>query len=250
MRSRFLFGVAAVAIVSACSGTQAQAPGGPGPLAETVDAGEPVVDASTEPATPEDAGAPLPTVWTADNCLAGQDMDAEDVDVSHCPPLPEYPEGVKVGSEMVSLGAWEIGTTASGETYKYGGLTASEGGPTILSFEGGTTEVNAGNVLCWSKAYYRLRKILQDPPREWLALRAAHFQYRFFQFQTDLRNGSTGFKKISSYQDHLVKWVAVITTTGVCQQPTLSKFRSYAAGELTRRGLPLPGSDGGSAGAR
>ena len=38
-----------------------------------------------------------------------------------------------------------------------------------------------------------------------------------------------------------MKWVTVISKTGTCQQPTLSKFREYAAGELKTRGLPAPG---------
>ena len=86
----------------------------------------------------------------------------------------------------------------------------------------------------------RLRRILQNPPAEYVALHKAGFQYRFFQFQSDLRNGPTGYKKISSFEDHLVKWVTVINAQGVCEQPTLSKFRDYARAELTRRKLPLP----------
>ena len=72
-------------------------------------------------------------------------------------------------------------------------------------------------------------------------LKDAGFQYRFFQFQTDLRNGPTGYKAISSFEDHLVKWVAVVDAQGVCtKQPTLAKFKAYAASELKRRNLPVP----------
>src|SRR5262245_44815101 len=71
---------------------------------------------------------------TADDCLAGQDMNADDVDIARCPALPEYPEDVLLGTEPVSLGAWEIGTTANGDTYKYGSLTSSDGGPMVLNF--------------------------------------------------------------------------------------------------------------------
>jgi hypothetical protein len=55
-----------------------------------------------------------------------------------------------------------------------------------------------------------------------------------------MRNGATGFKEISSFQDHLVKWVTVITAAGVCQQPTMKQFRTYAQDELKTRGLPVP----------
>lgn len=189
----------------------------------------------------EDASSPE---WTADNCLDGQDMDAPDVDITRCPSLPAIPQAVALGGENVSLGAWEIGTTASGETYKYGSLEAGDAGETLLDYEGGSVAVNDGNLTCWAKGYYRLRRILQDPPREWLALRAAHFQFRFFQFQTDLRNGRTGYRRISSFQNHLVKWVTVVTEDGTCLQPTLGQFQSYAQSELTRRGLSLD-VDGG-----
>jgi hypothetical protein len=170
-------------------------------------------------------------------------MDGADVNISKCPALPMAPESVPIGTDgkdEYELGAWEIGTTANGDTYKYGSLSAPGTNPRILKFDGGTVPVNQENVDCWAKGYYRLRKILQNPPAEYLALRKAGFQFRFFQFQTDLRNGPTGYKQISSFQDHLVKWVTVISKTGQCTQPTVSAFRDYAKGELTERGLPLP----------
>ena len=139
----------------------------------------------------------------------------------------------------MSLGAWEIGTTADGDTYKYGSLATIDAGSRVLQFDGGSAVVNEGNTTCWAKGYYRLRKILQNPPREYVALRAAGFQFRFLQFQTDLRNGPTGYLKISSYRDHLVKWVTVVGAMGECKQPTLSEFRAYASSELARRGLPV-----------
>lgn len=199
---------------------------------------------TTEPPPGEGGQAtPGPTGPTAspDRCLDGQDMNAADVDVKSCPPIPEIPENIKVGKTSVGLGAWELGTTSEGDTYVYGSLTAPASGPRVLEFDGGSVAVNAENVECWAKGYYRLRKILQDPPAEWLALKDAGFQYRFFQFQTDLRNGTTGYKQISSFQDHLVKWVTVVDAKGACQQPTLAKFKAYAKSELTRRGLPVPG---------
>jgi len=183
-------------------------------------------------------------VITADNCLGGQDMDAADVDVSACPALPELPDDAPLGSAMVSLGAWEIGTTGDGDTYKYGSLGVTDGGGRVLEFDGGSAVVNDENLRCWAKGYYRLRKILQNPPSEYVALRDAGFQVRFFQFQTDLRNGNTGYKRISSYMNHLVKWVTVISVTGDCQQPTLRAFREYATRELTRRSLAIV--DGGT----
>lgn len=175
-----------------------------------------------------------------DRCLDGQDMDAADVDISSCPAIPSIPKEALLGSKKVSLGAWEIGTTADGETYKYGTLSAPTSSPRILSYDGGEAEVDAKNLECWAKGYYRLRKMLQDPPAEYVALYNEGYQYRFFQFQTDLRNGPTGYREISSFQDHLVKWVTVITAAGVCQQPTLSQFKDYAKSELKRRDIPLP----------
>lgn len=200
----------------------------------------------TEPAPTPDAGkaptntAPL-SMAPEDRCLDGQDMSAADVDVSKCPPIPSAPDDVPYGKDdAFSLGAWEIGTTADGDTYKYGTLSSPTSNPRTLKFDGGSVAVNDKNLECWAKGYYRLRKILQDPPIEYITLRKAGFQYRFFQFQTDLRNGPTGYKQISSFEDHLVKWVTVITTAGVCQQPTLTKFRDYAKGELMDRNIPLP----------
>lgn len=176
---------------------------------------------------------------TADDCLADQDMDAADVDVSACPEIPSLPRPAMMGGVSVSLGAWEIGTTADGDTYKYGSLTDADadGGPRMLEFDGGSVAVNAENLQCWAKGYYRLRTILQNPPSEYVALRSAGFQVRFFQFQTDHRNGATGYRGISSYQNHLVKWVTVVSAAGECDQPTLSEFRAYASSELARRGL-------------
>jgi hypothetical protein len=202
----------------------------------------------TDPAAPAakaDAGkAPTSTSQAPeDRCLDGQDMDAPDVDVSACPPVPEIPKEALLGKAKVSLGAWEIGTTADGETYKYGTLSAPTTNPRMLSYEGGEVAVNAGNLECWSKGYHRLRKMLQDPPAAYVALHAKGFQFRFFQFQTDLRNGATGYRKISSFQDHLVKWVTVINAQGVCEQPTLTKFRDYAKSELAKRGIADPGGN-------
>lgn len=195
----------------------------------------------TQP-TPNDPAKPGPTTTplSEDACVDGQDLDAADIDVSRCPAVPEIPNSVNVGGTKVSLGAWELGTTADGATYVYGDLSAPGTNPRVLNYEGGSSPVNKENLECWAKGYYRLRKILQNPPAEWVALKNAGFQYRFFQFQTDLRNGPTGFKKISSFQDHLVKWVTLIDAQGKCEQPTLTKFRDYAKAELSRRGLPAP----------
>ncbi len=203
----------------------------PAPGDMTADAG---TDAAKAPAAPT-SKAP------EDRCLDGQDLDGADVDISKCPALPSIPAKVPFGkTDAFDLGAWEIGTTANGDTYKYGTLSAPTTNPRVLTFDTGSVPVNAMNVECWAKSYYRLRKILQDAPVEYLTLRKAGFQYRFFQFQSDLRNGPTGYREISSFEDHLVKWVSVITADGVCQQPTLSKFRSYAASELKRRNIALP----------
>lgn len=176
----------------------------------------------------------------ADRCLDGQDLNAADVDISRCPALPSAPESVRLGNTntSVSLGAWELGQTADGAYYAYGSLSAPNAhGERALSHADGNSLVNAGNIECWAKGYYRLRKILQNPPADYVKLRNAGFQVRFFQFQTDLRNGGTGFREITSYMDHLVKWVTVIDTDGTCVQPTLDKFQSYLTGELERRGL-------------
>jgi hypothetical protein len=219
----------------------------PNPPGEAAPAEGP--DPTAPPAgTTDPPGTTTPTPTSSstapeDRCLDGQDMNAADVDVKSCPAVPNSPADGPVGKEgkeKISLGAWEIGTTANGDTYKYGSLSAATTNPRILTFDTGTVAVNPQNLECWAKGYYRLRKILQDPPAEYMALRKAGFQYRFFQFQTDLRNGPTGYKTISSFQDHLVKWVTVISAQGVCQQPTLAKFKEYSASELKRRGLPVP----------
>lgn len=198
----------------------------------------------TTPGTPTDTpdpAKPEPT-GTADDCLDGQDMDSADVDISKCPALPALPEDAPMGSQTIGLGAWELGETAEGDTWKYGKLSKAGTTPRTLTFMegGGTTTVNDLNLECWAKGYYRLRKMLQDPPAEYVALHKAGFQYRFFQFQSDLRNGPTGFKALASFQDHLVKWVTIITKAGVCQQPTLTKFRNYAKAELETRGIAAP----------
>lgn len=187
---------------------------------------------------PKDASDP---VYTADNCLGDQDLNLPDIDVTNCPELPGLPEDARLGDseEAISLGAWELGQTAEGETYKYGTLSEPGTQPRVMMFYGEDTEttVNEGNLTCWAKGYYRLRKILQNPPAEYLTLRNAGFQGRFFQFQTDLRNGPTGFLEISSYRDHLVKWVTVIQQDGTCVQPTLETFKNYVVAELIRRGV-------------
>ena len=206
--------------------------------AESMDGTEPPVaammDSGTTPAPTSSSKAP------EDRCLDGQDMNADDVDVSKCPAIPSIPADAPMGKETMNLGAWEMGTTVNGDNYVYGTLSSPTSNPRVLSFDGGTAAVNAENLSCWAKGYYRLRKILQDPPAEYVALYNAHFQYRFFQFQSDLRNGPTGFKEITSFEDHLVKWVTVITAQGVCQQPTLGKFKAYASAELKRRGIAAP----------
>ena len=151
------------------------------------------------------------------------------------------PTSVALGgntTQMIELGAWELGQTAEGQTYEYGSLfEPNVKEPRVLSYEGGSTVVNDGNITCWAKGYYRLKKILQDPPVDYVKLREHGFQVRFFQFQTDLRNGTTGFKEITSYMDHLVKWVTRIERDGTCVQPTSGKFQKYLTGELVRRGL-------------
>jgi hypothetical protein len=180
---------------------------------------------------------------TEDNCLGDQDLNADDIDISQCPALPANTNSIALGDteEQVSLGAYEIGQTAEGETYKYGSLSEPNANePRTLSYEGGSTVLNDGNVTCFAKGYYRLRAILQNPPADYIKLRDAGFQKRFFQFQTDLRNGPTGYRKISSYMDHLVKWVTLIDEDGNCVQPTLGKFQSYLTAELERRGLQDP----------
>jgi len=178
--------------------------------------------------------------YTEDNCIDGQDLNAADIDISHCPVLPNKPNPAPFGNsgQMINLGAWELGQTAEGEVYKYGTLSEQVGTePRILSFGDGTTTVNEGNITCWAKGYYRLRKVLQNPPEDYVKLRSHGFQFRFYQFQTDLRNGPTGFKEITSYMDELVKWVTRIEPDGTCVQPTLDKFQTYLTAELARRGL-------------
>ncbi len=179
-------------------------------------------------------------VFTEDNCIDGQDLNSEDIDIGNCPALPQLPSPAPLGNtgQMISLGAWELGQTAEGAIYKYGLLSVpSNKEPRVLFYEGGSSTVNSENLTCWAKGYYRLRKILQNPPADYIKLRDHGFQVRFFQFQTDLRNGSTGFKEITSYMDHLVKWVTRIELDGTCVQPTVDKFQKYLSDEVLRRGL-------------
>src|SRR5437868_8276506 len=83
--------------------------------------------------------------YTEDNCIDGQDLNAADIDISHCPVLPTDPTTVALGTtgQVIDLGAWEIGQTAEGQAYKYGSLSEPNGAePRVLTFEGGTTVVN------------------------------------------------------------------------------------------------------------
>ena len=220
-----------------CTENVIQKPADPAPVA-------PAPDQTTDPTDPPPATTPDPKAPTSsskapeDRCLDGQDMDGADVDLKDCPELPDAPDSTLMGKQTIDLGAWEIGTTADGQTYKYGSLSGTK--PRMLNFSGGKVAVNDQNVECWAKGYYRLRKILQTPPAAYVALHKAGFQFRFFQFQTDLRNGRTGYTEISSFEDHLVKWVTIIDAKGVCKQPTLTQFRDYAKGQLTTRSLPVP----------
>lgn len=178
--------------------------------------------------------------FNEDNCIDDQDLNAADIDISNCPVLPNEPAPAFLGQsgQQINLGAWELGQTAEGEAYKYGELSEPNGAePRVLFYEGGSSVVNDENITCWAKGYYRLRKILQNPPADYVKLRDAGFQVRFFQFQTDLRNGPTGFKEITSYMNHLVKWVTRIEPDGTCVQPTTGKFQKYLTGELKKRGL-------------
>ena len=121
-------------------------------------------------------------VFNEDNCIDGQDLNADDIDISNCPALPSEPADAPLGGtdKVINLGAWELGQTAEGETYKYGDLSPVNGTePRVLSYEGGSTVVNDGNIECWAKGYYRLRKTLQNPPADYVKLRDAGFQVRF-----------------------------------------------------------------------
>lgn len=179
-------------------------------------------------------------VYTEDNCIDGQDLNSADIDILNCPDIPVKPTLAPLGGtdQMVNLGNWELGQTDEGATYKYGPLSEVDGiEPRVLSYSGGSTVVNQENLTCWAKGYFRLRKILQNPPADYQKLRDHGFQVRFYQFQTDLRNGPTGFKEITSYMDDLVKWVTRIEPDGTCVQPTTDKFQKYLTSELNRRGL-------------
>lgn len=179
------------------------------------------------------------TAYADASCLAGQDPNAAEIDISTCAPIPEAPESAVLGdsAQYISLGAWELGQTREGATYKYGYLSAAGDEPRVLEYDGGETEVDDVNLDCWAKGYYRLHQILQNPPESYVKLREAGFQGRFFQFQTDLRNGPTGFRRVSSYMDHLVKWVTLVRTDGACIVPSYDEFDVYAQRELARRGL-------------
>ncbi len=172
-------------------------------------------------------------LYDKNNCLMGQDLNQPKVDISKCPVVPSYPED----AYGYSLGAWELGQTKEGEIYKYGNLSGVDENPRRLEFSGGETVVDQISLNCWAAGYYRLRHYLKNPPAEYLKLKENGFQSRFFQFQTDLRNGPTGYQKSSAYQDHLVKWVTFVKANGECVEPTRKDFEDFAKSEVLRRSL-------------
>jgi hypothetical protein len=259
MNKLFLAMLVAIHIGAGCTETTPTVNGGNasgGPIAED--------DAGVVEEMPDSEAALNPNASLApeDRCLDGQDLNAPDVDVSKCPAVPTAPAKAMFMNNpklKVDLGAWEIGTTGDKVNWAYGSLSAASTDPRILTWRSdvnmsnGATPVNAQNLECWAKGYYRLRAMLQNPPAEYVALRKLKnptdpngFQYRFFQFQTDLRNGATGFKAIASFQSHLVKWVTVVNKDGTCDQPTFSKFQKYAAAELKTHPVAVPAADAGA----
>lgn len=181
------------------------------------------------------------------SCLNGQDLNVVDVDITACPPIPNRPET----AFGFSMGSWELGATSLGHFFKYSDLTEKEGQPGVrfLTYYDDSQEgliyapVDQVNLNCWAKGYYRLRHYLKTPPAEYMALYSAGYQTRFFQFQEDLRSGQTVFNRITSYQDHLVKWVTLVKPNGTCVQPTLDDFKKYARCELKRRQISFDGPD-------
>ena len=195
-------------------------------------------------------------VYTADNCLEGQDLSAADVDISDCPKVPAYPDSAPVNmgegqTRTAGLGQWELEKTAEGATYVYGGLNDPDESPRTFSKSEAADDVN---IECWAKGYYRLRAILQNPPASYVKLSSQRDENgnrilgRFFQYQVDKRVGATGFAKgVRSYGDGLVKWVTIIKPTGendqdgnpiyTCDQTTYEEFDEYAKRELNRRGI-------------
>jgi hypothetical protein len=190
-------------------------------------------------------------VDAAEHCLDGQDIDSSEVDISGCPELPRSPDSASLGidGERVGLGAWELNMSNEGDTFVIGSIGEHDPDSDTWTFAG-RTQVDEANITCWAKGYYRLRKILQDPPADYVTLSEAGFQGSFFQFQTDKRKPGWGYPGISSYKDHLVKWVTIVEDDGSCSPPTLQEFKDYAAGEVARRGLETveePEDDSGEA---
>ena len=71
---------------------------------------------------------------------------------------------VRAAARAAASALTASGTVSTGEHYKYGTFATADDGVTSLSFEGGSAAVNEGNLVCWSKGYHRLRKILQEIP--------------------------------------------------------------------------------------
>lgn len=47
-------------------------------------------------------------IYTANNCLDGKDLNADDVDISKCPEIPLAPDYVSTDwAGSISLGMWE-----------------------------------------------------------------------------------------------------------------------------------------------
>lgn len=178
-------------------------------------------------------------VNAAETCLDGQDLDSAEMDISQCPQLPSSPDSsvLGIGGERIRLGAWELNMSNEGDTFVIGSIGEHDEETDTWTFAG-RTDVDEANITCWAKGYYRLRKILQDPPAAYVRLSEAGFQGSFFQFQTDKRKPGWGYPGISSYKDHLVKWVTIVEADGSCSPPTLQEFADYAAAELERREIP------------
>jgi hypothetical protein len=182
----------------------------------------------------DDASAVRGDEVEAPDCLAGQDHEAADVDISACPPLPLYPDPATMmtpnGPVTVDLGAWEIYPG-----YKYGSLVdGANGGKELHDQNDGVTPVDDVLVTCWAKNYYRLISYLRNPPPSYVALHETGNQMRFFQFLSDARQGGgmAWGGRIASYQNHLVKWNNTVNASGVCLQHTKSEFDTYAAARL------------------
>ena len=131
------------------------------------------------------------------------DLDIRDFDASEFPETPESPE---VPPEVAKFGINpSIGGYEVWPGYKIMDLSTWKAQDTQQGpFEIGLAE-------CFRKSYWRLYKILQNPPSEYLKMVKDHDgPSNFYVFINDVRNGNPSaawHDKLVNYQNNIVKWL-------------------------------------------